>query len=47
MRNMDNAAEYFMFFTWKSKFGVKNKGTILVTNHFDLGCKENSLIKID
>ena len=37
MRNMDNAAEHFMFFKWKSKFGVKNKGTILFTNHFDLG----------
>ena len=47
MRNMDNAAEHFMFFKWKSKFGVKNKGTILFTNHFDLGWKENSLIKID
>ena len=47
MRNMDNAAEYFMFFKWKSKFGVKNKGTILFTNHFDVGWKENSLIKID
>ena len=47
MRNMDNAAEHFMFFKWKRKFGVKNKGTILFTNHFDLGWKENSLIKID
>ena len=37
MRNMDNAAEHFMFFKWQSKFGVKNKGTILFTNHFDLG----------
>ena len=37
MRNMDKAAEHFMFFKWKSKFGVKNKGTILFTNHFDLG----------
>ena len=48
MRNMDNVAEYFMFFKWKSKIlvclcifsnkklGVKNKGTILSTNHFDL-----------
>ena len=36
-RNMDNAAEHFMFFKWKNKFGVKNKGTILFTNHFDLG----------
>ena len=26
---------------------VKNKGTILSTNHFDLRWKENSLIKID
>ena len=59
MRNMGNAAEYFMFFKWKSKIlvclcifykkklGVKNKGTILFTNHFDFGWKENSLIKID
>ena len=59
MRNMGNAAEYFMYFKWKSKIlvclfifyikklGVKNKGTILFTNHFDLGWKENSLIKID
>ena len=59
MRNMGNAAEYFMFFKWKSKiliclcifyknFWVKNKDshTILFTNHFDLGWKENSL-KID
>ena len=46
MRNMDNAAEHFMFFKWKSKFGVKKKGTILFTNHFDLGWKENSLINI-
>ena len=45
--NMDNAAEYFLFFKWQSKFGLKNKGTILFTNHFDLGWKENSLIKID
>ena len=39
MRNMDNAAERFMLFTckWQSKFGVKNKGTILFTNHLDLG----------
>ena len=48
MTNMGNA-EYFMLFTWKSKilvclcifnkknWGVKNKGTILFTNHFDLG----------
>ena len=48
MRNMGNAAEYFMFFKWKSKILVclcifyknvwfKNKDTILFTNHFDLG----------
>ena len=37
MRSMDNAAEHFMFFKWKSKFGVQNKITILFTNHFDLG----------
>ena len=48
MRNMGNAAEYFMFFKWKSKilvclwifykhFWVKNKGIILFTNHFYLG----------
>ena len=49
MRNMGNAAEYFIFFKWESKIlvclcifyikklGVKNKGTILFTNHFDLG----------
>ena len=48
------AAEYLMFFEWKSKilvclcifskiFGVKNKDTILFTDHFDLGWKENSL----
>ena len=48
MRNMGNAAEYFMFFKWKSKvlvclcifykkFWVKNKGTIRFTNHFYLG----------
>ena len=47
MRNMGNAAEYFMFFKWKSKilvylcifyktFWVKNKDTIVFTNHFDL-----------
>ena len=46
------------FFKWKSKtlvclwifykhFWVKNKDIILFTNHFDLGWKENSLIKID
>ena len=49
MRNMGNTAEYFMFFKWKSKIlvclcifikkkiGVENKGTILFTNHCDLG----------
>ena len=48
MRNMGNAAKYFMFFEWKSKilvclcifskiFWVKNKDTILFNNHFDLG----------
>ena len=48
MRNMGKAAEYFMFFEQKSKtvvclcifskiFWVKNKDTILFTNHFDLG----------
>ena len=57
MSNMGNAAKYFMFFKWKSKilvclsiFHLKNvgqKGTILLTNHFDLGWKENSLIKVD
>ena len=36
-----------MYFFIKKKIGVKNKGTILFTNHFDLGWKENSLIKID
>ena len=36
----------YVFFI-KKKIGVKNKGTILFTNHFDLGWKENSLIKID
>ena len=57
MRNMGNAAEYFMFFKWKSeilvclcvfykKVWVKNKDTILFTNHFDYGSEENSL-KID
>ena len=30
----------YVFFI--KKFGVKNKGTILFTNHFDLGWKENS-----
>ena len=59
MRNICNAAEYFMSFKWKSKilvclcifykknYRVKNKGTILFANHFDVGWKENSLIKID
>ena len=37
---------YFLF-KKKKKMGVKNKGTILFTNHFDLGWKENSLNKID
>ena len=37
MTNTGNAAKYFMFFKWKSKFGVKNKATIPFTNHFDLG----------
>ena len=57
MRNIGNAAEYFMFFKWKSKilvclwifykhFWVQNKGIILFTNHFYLGWKGNSL-KID
>ena len=57
MRNMGNAAEYFMFFKWKSKilvflcrfyknFWVKNKGTTFFTNHFYLGLKVRSL-KID
>ena len=36
-----------MYFFIKKKIGVKNKGTILFTNHFDLGWKENSLVKID
>ena len=47
MRNMGNAAEYFMFSKWKSKilvylcifyntFWVKNKDTIVFTNHFYL-----------
>ena len=47
MTNMGNTAEYFMFFKWKGKilvcsctfiknFWVKNKGTILFTNNFDL-----------
>ena len=57
MKNMGNAAEYFMFVKWKSKipvclcifyknFWVKNKGTILFTKHFYSGRKETSL-KID
>ena len=57
MRNMGNAAEYFMFFKWKLRFvvclcifyknvWVKSKGTILFTYLFYLGWKENSL-KID
>ena len=49
MRNMGIASEYFMFlngkvrfwsvcvFFMKKKWGVKNKGTIRFTNHFDLG----------
>ena len=51
------AAKYFMFFNGKVRFWsvdgilykncwVKNKDTILLTNHFDSGWKENSL-KID
>ena len=36
-----------MYFFIKKKIGVKNKGTILFTNHFDLGWKENLLIKIN
>ena len=59
MTNMDNTAKYFMFLKWKGKilvcscifykknFGVKNTGTILFTNNFDLDWKKNSLIKID
>ena len=58
IRNMGNAAEYFMVVKWKSKIlvclcifykknWVKKKGTILFTNHFDLGWEENSLTKID
>ena len=27
----------FMYFFIKKKIGVKNKGTILFTDHFDLG----------
>ena len=43
MRNMGNAAQYFMFFKWKVRFWpvyvfwAKNKGTILFTSHFYLG----------
>ena len=48
MRSMGNAAEYFMFFKWKSKilvclcifykkFWFKNKGTIHFANHFHSG----------
>ena len=54
MRNMGIASEYFVFckilvcvFFMKKKLGLKNKGTIRFTNHFDLGWKENSPIKID
>ena len=36
----------YVFF-YKENLGVKNKGTILFTDHFDLGWKESSLIKID
>ena len=36
MRNMDNAAEHFLSFKWKSKFGV-----IIFTNHFDFKKKLN------
>ena len=36
----------YVFFIVKKIF-VKSKGTILFTNHFDVGWKENSLIKID
>ena len=35
----------YVFFI--KKFWVKIKGTILFTDHFDLGLKENSLTKID
>ena len=52
--NIGNVAEYFMFLKWESKtlvclwifyksFWLKNKGTILFTNHFYLGWKGNSL----
>ena len=34
-----------MYFSFKKYVG--QKGTILLTNHFDLGWKENSLIKVD
>ena len=48
--------EYLMFFEWKSKillclcifskfFWVKNKGTILFTDHFDLGWKKVRLLR--
>ena len=58
MRNMGNAAEYFMFFKWKSKilvylcifyktFWVKNKDTIVFTNHFDLQVEKIIRLKID
>ena len=54
---MGTAAEYFMFFKWKSKilvclrifyknFWVKNKDTVLFNDNFYLGWKGNSL-KID
>ena len=57
IRNIGNAAEYFMFFKWQSKilvclyilyknFWVKNKGTILFTNHFYLGWKGKRLTEI-
>ena len=51
MRTMGNAAEYFMFFKWKTKilvslcifykknFWVKNNDTILFTNNFDYSLK--------
>ena len=48
MRNMGNAAEYFMFFKWKSKIlvclcnfyenvWVKLTALFFFFNHFDLG----------
>ena len=57
MRNMGNAAEYFMFFKWKSKilvylcifyktFWVKNKDTIVFTNHFDLQVKKKIRLRM-